>query len=414
MSVLTRLKADELTIVDKLLANDAFWERFQNDLADELTPRFKLIFLAGARIGAEQPLRREKAQPLPAEPLPPPSAAELDRIADKAIQEYVPKFTKGISDTTYDRVKTAVIESRHDGSGVEGVMKRIGPMFSPTRAEAIAVTETTRLMGMGSQAMYAARGINGWEWETANDPQVDRQECWELQGKQYPITQDFQPAHPRCRCWPAPVMLANAPAVEPAAVDWANAGSDPKITGAITDDGKLGIKWYQTDAPGQFGASVKWSDLNTALRSGEPLSAELKVWKDRLDAIQTVTSVDAKLYRGMPVDALRTLMAGHPEILQDAAFVSTTQDLATARSIGRQIVDVRGDVEFTHGMMEIRVPSGSRAIDVAKWGSDTGQEIQEVVLPADTRFKVVSVDDVVTDKKGYITRGVHVVLEAMP
>lgn len=203
-----RFKADDVfKPFDQLLKDDAYWKGYRDTLAKGLTPLFTEIFVAGVQAGAGAKLRKHKAQPDRPADASVPTAEELASISEKAIRDYVNTFTKGISDTTYDRVRTAVIGARQSGGGVEEVLTKIAPMFDAKRAESIAVTETTRLFGMGSQAMYRARGVTGWEWETANDPWVDKQECVQLQGKQFPIAVDFRPAHPRCRCWPAPVML---------------------------------------------------------------------------------------------------------------------------------------------------------------------------------------------------------------
>lgn len=63
---------------------------------------------------------------------------------------------------------------------------------------------TTRFFGAGSQHVYRAAKLPGWEWQTVED----RWTCPICAGKndeQYPISEDFSPAHVQCRCFPKPV-----------------------------------------------------------------------------------------------------------------------------------------------------------------------------------------------------------------
>lgn len=197
-------KADTLRIFDDLLADKKFWREFSQELERALAPRLLVIFFAGAEAAARLPKRRaEKAEPLSVSDFIDPDT--LAKLGEQAIRDYVSPFSKQITQTTYDGVRDAVIRARRDGTGVESVIDSIAPLFGPKRAEMIAVTETTRLFGLGSQAVYQAQGYPAWEWRTAEDPWVD-DECASLNGQIFPISRSFEPAHPRCRCWPTPAF----------------------------------------------------------------------------------------------------------------------------------------------------------------------------------------------------------------
>lgn len=133
-------------------------------------------------------------------------AERLARLAEDAINDYVPELSRGISETTYDAIKGAVIMARSEGGGSIEVQRAIDHLFSPERAQRVAITETTRLFGKGSQAVYREQGVTGWQWSTCNDPWVCAI-CEELQDEVFEADDEFEPAHVNCRCFPRPYMI---------------------------------------------------------------------------------------------------------------------------------------------------------------------------------------------------------------
>lgn len=205
-------ETDALRIFDNLLADQSFWSAFQVDVAEVVTPLFMHIFIAGWHAGMELTKAKVKALPdiigmSPDDMLDPDFIGEY---AENAILDYVPEFAASFSKTTYDTVRDAVSKARLNGTGVESVIRTLTPLFGPQRAELVGVTETTRLFGLGSQASYKAQGINGWKWMAVNDPWVDPV-CAGLMADSettpFPIDKLFSPAHPRCRCFPAPALI---------------------------------------------------------------------------------------------------------------------------------------------------------------------------------------------------------------
>lgn len=210
---------DVLRPFDDLLEDRTFWTDFEISLVTALVPRFTEIFVAGAIAGVAVG-DREKAYPssLP-DPLDP---VDVIAAAGQAIRDYVPQFTKNISATTYREIKEAVLLARHEGTGVEGVVRDLSGIMSRSRAELIGVTETTRMFGLGAQASYRLQGFNAWRWMAVNDPWVDPV-CAGLAADSethpFPMDKLFEPAHPRCRCFPSPVLvdepIPSAPAAPP-------------------------------------------------------------------------------------------------------------------------------------------------------------------------------------------------------
>lgn len=202
------LKADPLAPFDDLLDDDGFWEAFEKDIAASMVPILSVIFSAGYMAGNELTPAVAKALPdLQPAPLDPGS---IEALAEQAIRDYTTPFARSFTDTTFNGVRDAVLRARRDGTGIEGVLSSIEPMFGAARAQTVGVTETTRLFGLGAQANYRAQGINGWQWMSVNDPWVDAV-CAGLaadsEAKPFPIDKLFEPAHPRCRCFPAPVLI---------------------------------------------------------------------------------------------------------------------------------------------------------------------------------------------------------------
>lgn len=208
-AIAVREASDTLQPFDELLADDAFWEAYRKELAKQVTSILFEPFLAGFVAGSRiKP--KEKAVPATDDVPDWISPDDLAKLAEEVIATYVPEFTKNISDTTYNQIRDSVTKARQNGTGVESVLRDIQGLFSRSRAEMIAITETTRLFGLGAQASYRAQGFNAWVWMNVEDPWV----CAICDGlaadsetNPFPIDKLFSPGHPRCRCFPSPVIV---------------------------------------------------------------------------------------------------------------------------------------------------------------------------------------------------------------
>lgn len=207
--------------------DDRFWTD-QGELMKRAARRlFKRAFIQGAHSGAEEPaarreLRRwtrskERDERVGYAAAPPDGIdwLRIAAIADEFITDYLDEWWMGLEATTRSALRSAIADARAEGLGVRGVAARIAPWFDRVRAEAIAVTETSRLMGQGAQATYKAIGFGVWEWRTANDDRtcpICAKRAKDSKLQPYPMTTAFVPAHPRCRCWPVPKGRAALPA----------------------------------------------------------------------------------------------------------------------------------------------------------------------------------------------------------
>lgn len=103
----------------------------------------------------------------------------------------------------YVGVGEAVAEGYEQGLTIDEISARLERLYSPVRAEMLAVTETTRAVVEGERAYVEELAKETGQamvpiWMTANDELV----C-DICGprNEKPITNgDYPPAHPNCRC----------------------------------------------------------------------------------------------------------------------------------------------------------------------------------------------------------------------
>lgn len=126
-----------------------------------------------------------------------PIASEIDDFASHVFRHYVDDWWLQLEYTTREQLRAAITRAAIEGTGVEGVIRDIDPLFGEVRARRIGVTETTRLFGRGAMATYMATGMEGWEWQTVSDSRVCPI-CTGRAGNQYPIEHPFDPAHVSC------------------------------------------------------------------------------------------------------------------------------------------------------------------------------------------------------------------------
>lgn len=196
MKSLARRKSDQ-DLLDSLSDAD-FWTSIREAVLPGVRAYFQRALMMGMELGKTQ--RRSKREgDAPVEV----QAELLNAIVENTIDAYTDEWWAQFTASQRSALRDAIQQSRANGTGVQGVLDRVLQIFSPARAETIAITETTRLMGRGAQLQYQATGYSEWEWRTANDQYVD-EICDGLDGQTFPIAHPFEPAHPRCRCWAVP------------------------------------------------------------------------------------------------------------------------------------------------------------------------------------------------------------------
>ncbi len=146
-------------------------------------------------------------------------------IANEEARRWADEHTLGlirdIDATTLERTRRAVSAWIDNGEPLESLIEEFVPIFGERRAELIASTEVTRAYAEGNRQAYKASGVvTHWIWRTAEDERVCPI-CGPLADSVVRIDGDFSgflpdevrkgtisapPAHPRCRCWLAPMV----------------------------------------------------------------------------------------------------------------------------------------------------------------------------------------------------------------
>ena len=134
-------------------------------------------------------------------------------VLDEALEwarSYSYELITGIEATGREVVSRAVSRFIETGKPLEELASELASIYSGPRAAMIASTETTRAFYEGQVASFRGSGvIKKMEWRTARDEKVCPS-CGPLHGKRTAMGGTFDgitpPAHPRCRCWIAPVV----------------------------------------------------------------------------------------------------------------------------------------------------------------------------------------------------------------
>lgn len=188
--------------IDDILTDEAFWEEQRAKITRVVMPVFREAFMVGATLGAEQrPAPSKKAVGL-RQQLP----FDFEAVAaasDEALATFTDNWWQQFSRSTQNALRASIVRAQENGLGVAAVVKDIEPLFGAQRAQVIAVSETTTLMGQGAQATYQRAGFTQWEWRTVRDARVDPI-CQALDKQTFPMSRQFERAHPNCRCWPVP------------------------------------------------------------------------------------------------------------------------------------------------------------------------------------------------------------------
>jgi len=135
-------------------------------------------------------------------------------VMDEALEwakAYSYELITGIEATGKEVVSRAVARFIETGKPLEDLAAELAKIYSEPRAAMIASTETTRAFFEGQAASFRSSGvIQKMEWRTSRDERVCPI-CGPLHGKRAKLGEKFSgaytpPAHPRCRCWIAPVV----------------------------------------------------------------------------------------------------------------------------------------------------------------------------------------------------------------
>lgn len=117
----------------------------------------------------------------------------------------------GTTEKIFREAFTTWIES---GAPLSDLIDELAPIFGDARAEAIAVTEVTRLFAEGNMLGWTESGVvAAKEWQTSEDELVcpicgplGEEDPIPLASSSFGEGLDGPPAHVRCRCWLHPVV----------------------------------------------------------------------------------------------------------------------------------------------------------------------------------------------------------------
>lgn len=140
-------------------------------------------------------------------------AERLGNRATRAAESYTYELVKGITDTTRDKLASAVTAFLDDpDTDITALGQRLEWLFGGDRGKMIAITESTRATAQGQRVLVqelraenpAAEVVE--VWQTSEDELVCPV-CGPKNGQR--ITgNDMPPAHPNCRCAVRVVVLS--------------------------------------------------------------------------------------------------------------------------------------------------------------------------------------------------------------
>jgi SPP1 gp7 family putative phage head morphogenesis protein len=178
--------------------HEGFWASVYKKLRPRILRLFSTIYAGGAAFAYEV-VRRQRRQG--------DKQDEIDTLGRTVAPEVVAAadaWWQQFATSTRRQIIESFRQAEVTGEQPRETARRLAALFSPQRAEVIAVTESSRLFGAGALATYRNLGYWQWEWTTVEDAAVEGV-CSSLNGSRYPVETPFHPAHPGCRCFPVAV-----------------------------------------------------------------------------------------------------------------------------------------------------------------------------------------------------------------
>ena len=171
---------------------ETFWDEIGQELERVLAPFLESIFL-------DQALELMSGQPVGVD------WALINRAAIEWARTYTFELVRGVTAVTQQALQRAVAAYFERGQTIGDLERALSSLFSPVRAEMIAITEITRAASQGELALADELNKMGitmiTTWSTNRDELVCPL-CAPLNGKaRGDGWNDPPPRHPRCRCW---------------------------------------------------------------------------------------------------------------------------------------------------------------------------------------------------------------------
>ncbi len=315
---------------------------------------------------------------------------------------------KGISDTSMDRIGSALALSLSQGLGAGETAKAINYVINdPARALTIARTETGRALVQSNLSEYKAAGVKQVEW-IATDPCPI---CAQNAGVQVPIGSTFPsgaeapPAHPNCICDVKPISEFDIDPISQGRVDNSpeTATPVPKPERLVDFERKKLVKEMQelfnwrshksSDGVREY-IGYGYEGMNKSLRDPkkwQQIASELAIEQTEVFVRQLQQVIeeaprliqDVYSYRGVKqgdyADMISSLKKGDEFV--DKGFVSTSLNRNYAESSFAE----RDRPSSQDGML-IRVinPAGTKGLMIGL------EREEEWLLPSGSRFRVIN------------------------
>lgn len=189
--------------LEHLAADDAWWAEQGEAAKQGVLPHVLEAVAEGVQLALDAANVRVTKELLITEE----QRETIRRILDQVVADYLDEWWASLAETRRARLRELIAEAVAGGQQPAWVAKKLvdSGLYSKPQAMAIAVTETTRIVGIASQTTYRALGFGGFVWLTAEDELVCLV-CGPMAGREFPIETAFAPLHPRCRCWIAPAV----------------------------------------------------------------------------------------------------------------------------------------------------------------------------------------------------------------
>ena len=190
----------------KITLPPGFWPAENRDLRLMLIPHMEQMYISGMREAARKA-----------------GIFHVPNLANERAASWAAEHTDDLLaqlGTTNEKVVGNAISEwiGTEGATIGDLDKALAPFFGASRADLIAVTETTRAFASGEKTAYTVEGIEKWGWNTSKDNLVCPI-CKGLKGQQVKIGEAFEDVsgeaqdpiyqppdpHPGCRCWVSPV-----------------------------------------------------------------------------------------------------------------------------------------------------------------------------------------------------------------
>ena len=334
----------------------------------------------------------------------------INKDAETWAREYGGELVKKIDEGTRRDVGNAVGDFYSEGQTMGELTDRLGRIYSPQRAERIAITEVTRAAAEGERGIakeLAKDGVIMVEvWQTRNDlvvcaicePRNGMEEgtTWTRGSGTY----KEPPAHPNCRC----NIRLDYPKPKEGEVE-----VQPEEFTNITDINKWGNENYSTwresltaeeleILKGYQSTDYKW--VNSELRTGKGIDDESREFHRVLDNIlgRGATNRDIVAYRGISTSSFEGTESGM--IIRDNAYISTSLDEASA---GRFLAEKENPM-----IAELRIPKGSKGAYIE---GVLDMKEYEFLMPRGSEFRVISSGPGIVDAYGDKVQVTRIIME---